>query len=256
MKCDFLQKIIHKIRDYFTDNGFSCDSCGTELFDYPTHRLCAECDGKMRINNGRVCKKCGRKTLAEGVCLDCKSHLPQFTVGMSPFIYRGETAALINRVKNGKPTLAAYFAERMAVHFLAEYPDTNRFLEEETLLVIPVPLTKNRRRERGYNQAERLAEIFCNELQKKGYQVELDTELLQKTRETEQQKHMGSKARRENVSGAYHVHKRKQCRGKTIVLIDDIMTTGATGSECSARLLGAGANEVIFLTSASLPEMK
>ena len=122
--------------------------------------------------------------------------------------------------------------------------------------MIPVPLTEERKRERGFNQAEELTETLCKRLRESGYQAELDTELLQKTRETLQQKHMGYKERQENVAGAYHVHKRKECKGRTIVLVDDIMTTGATGSECAARLFGAGAEEVIFLVAASLPELK
>jgi predicted amidophosphoribosyltransferase len=60
----------------------------------------------------------------------------------------------------------------------------------------------------------------------------------------------------ENASGAYHVHKRAFCKGRTILLIDDIMTTGATGSECAKLLLGAGAKEVYFLVAAATPEKK
>ena len=62
--------------------------------------------------------------------------------------------------------------------------------------------------------------------------------------------------RLENASGAYHVHKRTACKNKTILLIDDIMTTGATGSECARVLFAAGAAEVVFLTAAALPERK
>ena len=80
--------------------------------------------------------------------------------------------------------LAPYFAERMAEYFLEKCDNPERFLEEERLLVVPVPLTEARKRERGYNQAEELCETFCKRLQERGYQAELDTELLQKTHET------------------------------------------------------------------------
>lgn len=256
MKFDFLQKIKEKIRDFFTENGFACDGCGAEIFDYPTHRLCVSCEEKMRYNDGRTCPKCGRKTRAEGVCLSCKSRLPRFTRGISPFVYRGETAGFINRIKNGRPTLAPYFAESMTTSLIENYEKLEEVSAREGLLVIPVPLTKARERERGYNQAEELARTLCKRLLERGYRVELDTDVLHKTRDTAQQKHMDYKARQENVSGAYHVHKRKACKDRTIVLVDDIMTTGATGSECAARLFGAGAKEVIFLVVASLPEMR
>ncbi len=250
MKFNFLRKIKAYIRDRFSENGFTCDGCGVEVFEYPHHRLCEKCEGLMRRNDGRRCPKCGRKTLAEGVCLSCKSHAPRFTRGVSPFVYRGETAALVNRFKNGNAPLAYYFAENMAEAFLREYKD------EKDLLVIPVPLTEEKERERGYNQAEELARVLCQRLTARGCSAELDTEVLQKPRERAQQKHMGFSSRMENVSGAYHVHKRTTCRGRTILLVDDIMTTGATGSECAKKLLSADAKEVIFLVAASLPEMK
>ena len=255
MKFDFLQKLKDKIRGFFKNNGFACDGCGAEIFDYPIHRLCEACEGKMRKNDGRVCPRCGRKTVADGVCLSCKSHMPRFAVGISPFVYRAETAAFVNRVKNGRPVLAAYFAERMAESWMEHCENAEKF-REESLLVVPVPLTDARKRARGYNQAEELSQTLCEYLNAQGYLAELDTELLIKTRETAQQKHMDYKARQENVSGAYHVHKRKACRGKTILLVDDIMTTSATGSECAARLYGADAEQVVFLTAASLPEIK
>jgi ComF family protein len=247
-----------RIREYTAEHGFTCDGCGAELFDYPKTRLCSACEQSLEKNDGKTCPKCGRKTLADGVCLSCKQELPKFTRAITPFVYRGETAGFVNRIKTGTPVLAYYFAEKAVDEFLAKYPQTEEFLAEkgETLLVIPVPLTKERKRERGYNQAELLAEALCRRLRLKGYSAETDTEILTKRRETLQQKHMGRSERIENVAGAYHVTKRKVCRGRTILLIDDILTTGATGSECAARLLSAGADEVIFLVCAALPEQK
>ena len=254
----WFSRLKKRIRSFSASHGFTCDGCGKELFDYPVHRLCEGCVGSLRFNNERTCSKCGRKTLAEGICLSCKGRAPRFTKGISPFVYRGESASFINRIKTSNPTLALYFAERMAESLLTAYEGAEKCLqaEEETLLLIPVPLTKTRLRERGYNQAALLADRVFEVLQEKGYRVELREDILLKRRDTAQQKHMDFSSRMENVAGAYHVAKRKECRGRRVVLIDDILTTGATGSECASRLLSAGASEVIFLTAASLPEQK
>ena len=212
----------------------------------------------MRLNDGRTCEKCGRKTVADGACLSCKSRAPRFTNGMSPFVYRGESASFVNRIKNGTPVLSYYFAEKMAECLMQRFEGVENFFGEGAgvLLCIPVPLTRVRMRERGYNQAELLAEWLCEVLSNKGYRAELRTDILEKKRDTAQQKHMDYLSRMENVAGAYHIHDRKSCRGRTVVLVDDIMTTGATGSECAARLLAAGAEKVIFLVGASMPEQK
>ena len=254
----WLDQVKKRIRRYTATYGFTCDGCGGELFDYPTHRLCERCESGLRFNDGRTCEKCGRKTLAEGVCLSCKSHAPRFTKGLSPFVYRGESASLVNRIKTGTPILANYFAERMCDCLLKRFDPMDTFLGDgaDKLLLIPVPLTDRRVRERGYNQAALLAERLEELLHEKGYRVELRIDVLVKTRETAQQKHMGSSSRALNVAGAYHIHDRKGCRGRTVVLVDDIMTTGSTGSECASRFISAGAEQVIFLTGASLPEQK
>ena len=255
---EWFHRLKKRIRSLSNARGFTCDGCGKELFDYPMHRLCEVCEAGLRFNDGRTCPKCGRKTLAEGVCLSCKGRAPRFTKGMSPFVYRGESASFVNRIKTSNPTLALYFAERMAECLLAQFEGIEDYLGvgEDVLLLIPVPLTKKRLRERGYNQATLLAERIFEVLQEKGYRVELREDILLKRKDTEQQKHMDFSSRMENVAGAYHVAERKACRGRTMVLIDDILTTGATGSECASRLLSAGAVDVFFLTGASLPEQK
>ena len=231
--------------------GYTCDNCGAELFDYPAHRFCATCEGKL-LSPKRSCPKCGRETIADGVCLTCKSRAPKFTQGISPFSYKGDTALCINKMKNGEPRLAAYLGEKMADAFLENYAGA----EEKEWLIIPVPLTADRKKIRGYNQAELLAESAQNRLRERGVSSVLNNEALEKKRETGLQKEKGAKERAESIQGAYHLHLRLVCKDRYILLIDDIQTTGATGSECAGKLLNAGAKEVIFLTAAALPERK
>ncbi|MBQ8295459.1 MAG: ComF family protein [Clostridia bacterium] len=252
----FFKELAEKIRKRSSEYGYVCDGCGKEIFNYPTQRLCDGCMQTMRCNDGLKCGKCGRKTVADGVCLDCKSRLPKFTQGISPFVYRGETAAFVNRIKNGKRRLAHFFGESMAAAALRSESLQTAKENNAHVWVLPVPMTEKALKTRGYNQAQDLAEIVCEALRKAGINAETDADILQKHKETAQQKHLNYAGRAENVAGAYHVHKRAVCKEEIIVLVDDIMTTGATGSEIAARLFGAGAKEVIFLVAAALPEHK
>jgi ComF family protein len=231
-----------KIRTFFARFGYTCDGCGAETFDYPKHRLCRECETALVRNGEKVCEKCGRKTRSKGVCLACKGELPHFTRGYSPFVYKDLVASYINRLKNGDRYLANFLGEEMAKYYLSVGA-------EKDVLITCVPLSDDRLRTRGYNQAEELAKTVAKVLN-----VEFDSEILIKSREDFSQKHLSAKERRENVMGAYRVVKRKEVKGKTLLLIDDIMTTGATGSECARVLKNAGAKDVLFLAVASLEE--
>ncbi len=243
-----IRRFLDRLRKRSGERGYTCDACGREVFAYPTHRLCSDCDGALaRVE--RACPVCGRQTIAEGVCLSCKSDLPKFDCGVSPFIYHGETALLINRLKNGKPRLAYYFGEQMADCFCQRQ-------DKCQVLLVPVPITPTKLRERGYNQAERLAEVVSARLTAHGFDVEFMADVLEKRRETASQKTKSFYERKENVAGAFFVHKRKACRDKTVVLVDDVMTTGATGSACAEKLKNAGAKRVIFLTATALEELK
>ncbi len=246
---NWLYRWFDKWRKASLKRGYACDLCGGELFDYPTHRLCKGCEEKLRPIR-RPCPLCGRESVAEGLCLDCKAEPPSFTRGLSSFEYKGEGALAVNRLKNGEPRLAAYFGEKMAETFLCAVN------EVENLLILPVPSTKEGVRERGYNQAERLAESVCDYLSLRGVRATLDGEVLQKIRETKPQKQMTRRERSENVKGAYRLHKRKVCEGRTVLLIDDILTTGSTGNECAKKIKAAGAKEVYFLTAFSVAEAK
>ena len=98
--------------------------------------------------------------------------------------------------------------------------------------------------------------MYTGKLDMFGDGVELDFAVLEKRRETEAQKQKTAKERIENVKGAYHVHKRKACEGKTVLLIDDVLTTGATGSECAKLLLSAKAKRVLFIVAGARDEKR
>lgn len=251
----FFGRLYEKFREFTDRRGYVCDGCGGEVFEYPEERLCSACEEKLRaLRAERVCPKCGRKTQAEGVCLNCKEHPPKFDRGFSPFVYKNEVAGYINRIKNDEPRLALYFGERMAEYFLARRGESALPDRDGKLLVLGVPLAKEDLRERGYNQAQELVRALLHRLKEEGVSAETDADVLQKRRKTASQKKMSVRARRQNVKGAYHIHKRKVCRDRVILLVDDIMTTGATGDACASLLVGAGAKAVYFLTAAALPE--
>ena len=232
-----------KIRKFFSKSGYTCDRCQKEVFAYPKTRLCADCFAALEKNEKYVCDKCGRKTRSEGVCLECKRELPEFSKGYSPFVYANYAASLVNRFKKGNRHFAYFFADEMVKYLGSALNEKRQFL------VVSVPLTAEKRRVRGYNQADELAKAVSERLG-----VEYGSDVLVKTRETEKQKERSAKERRENVRGAYRVAKRVAVRNRKILLIDDIMTTGATGSECARVLKNAGASEVVFLTAASARE--
>ena len=241
------RKWIEKLKARERARGYACDRCGAELFDYPEHRLCQACEDFLEETGNPFCDKCGRKTCTSGVCLGCKSYLPRFTKGFSTLVYRGEASVLVNRMKNGNPRLALYFGERAADYFAQTMP-------AQQLLVLPVPTTAARKKHRGYNQAEILAESVCERLKQRGFDAALAREVLVQTRELSKQKELGFTARAQNVRGAFHLQKRKILHGANVLLVDDILTTGATGSEIARLLKGAGANAVYFLTVAATPE--
>ncbi len=119
-------------------------------------------------------------------------------------------------------------------------------------LIVPVPLHPSRRRERGFNQSELLAAGLVRALgrQSGGAAPQIAKACLRRKRATPPQTGLSVAARRENLRGAFEVVKPDEVRGRAIVLVDDVMTTGATLSACARALKRAGAAQVMGLTLA------
>ena len=120
-------------------------------------------------------------------------------------------------------------------------------------MLVPVPLHRYRQRERGYNQAELLARGLAKGLARRNEgarTLRVETRCLRRLRSTLPQTGLDPRARLDNVRGVFEVMFPERIRDKTVLLVDDVMTTGATVSACAEALKGAGARRVVVLTLA------
>ncbi|HIY97561.1 MAG TPA: hypothetical protein H9729_07715 [Candidatus Borkfalkia excrementigallinarum] len=217
----------------------TCVCCGADLF--VDGHFCERCLQTLPLNAGFICSKCGRAVGEDyPVCLECKAHMPAYTEARSAFRYEGEIVRLVKKFKTGGRYLAPAFAERMALLLLADFPDAD--------FLVPVPMTERAIKRRGYNQARLLAEEISVRTG-----IPAECAVLEKSRDTTEQKELSLRGRAENLKGSFHVAERKKCRGARIALIDDVMTTGATANAAAEALLHAGAAKVYLLTAASVP---
>ncbi len=120
-----------------------------------------------------------------------------------------------------------------------------RFLKSYDI-IIPVPISKKRKKQRGYNQSEIIAKYLAKQLPL----VEYQKDVLYKIKDTSPQSLLDKEKREMNIQGAYYIKNEKKVQNKKIVLFDDIYTTGATVNECSKQLKRAGAKEIGVLTLA------
>jgi ComF family protein len=197
--------------------------------------------------SGILCALCGEKLISRHVEADprcglCRRAAPPFEKAVAYGTYEGPLRDLIHlfkyqQVKPAAPLLGEFLQRALAgTPFRAE------------LMVVPVPLAKSKRRDRGFNQAEAIAAAFVRR-QRSG-RIELNAGTLVRTRETASQTGLTSHQRRLNVRGAFGVIQPERITRKVILLVDDVMTSGATAGECARVLLRAGARQVFVATVA------
>jgi len=213
-----------------------CYTCNLSL-PSPDKYLCSRCLEKLPVLPTPFCSFC--KTFLNNLPIDhnCKTYLHSV---YSLWTYAEGVETLIHKFKyEGKVGLGKRLGQ-----FLAQQLSTQSFWTEiET--IIPVPLHPSRKRERGYNQAEVLAQSIagCTE-------VELVSDALRRCRNTKDQTRLSAVERKENVKDAFQVSERIDLTRMTIMLVDDVITTGATLNECAKTLKQNGAKEVYASTLA------
>jgi ComF family protein len=201
---------------------------------YPHQRLCGHCAKHAPYILPPICERCGRNT--DDCC--CGKHRHSFARCVSPFYHKGTTQTGIYTLKGeGYRVTVAGFAEEMAEVIRREYGGISFDL------VTAVPLHKRERRERGFNQAQMLGQALAKRCHLPYMTV------LTKITPTAPQKELKAVQRSGNLLGVFDVC--GDVSGKTVLLVDDVITTGTTLDECAKMLKLFGAEEVYAVTAAA-----
>ena len=186
---------------------------------------------------------------AEPRCGACRNDEPVFDAARSFGLYTGNLRKAVLRVKfSGDERLGRHLGGLLVTAWDSLPP----LGDSDVLLIVPVPLHSSRLRERGFNQSELLATGLVQALTKRneGTVPQISESCLRRTRSTPPQTGLSVSARRENLRGALEVAKPEDVRDRVVILVDDVMTTGATLSACARVLKHAQAAKVMGLTLA------
>jgi len=220
-----------------------CTLCGDRLTE-SDQVICDRCRNEMTQILEPMCRRCGNASVERSSdgCGLCRKMKPAFDCARAATFYRGPGELLVRELKYSEHhELAPVMARLMFVCW-------QRLLPFESLdLVVPVPLHPVRLRERGFNQAEMIAAPLAELFQKP-----MVTDAVVRVRPTQSQTLLTFKERLDNVKGAFEplAGAEDGMRDKCVALIDDVCTTGATGSACAAALKKAGAARVVLFTFA------
>jgi ComF family protein len=236
--CDAALALLYPLR---------CAACGESAVERRADSpACAACWAATEVFTGdeTLCRKCGARSAAElppesraGVrCRRCDAE--QFDAARSVGVYEGALRASVLRLKHD-PHVGARLGELLAAA-------QRRPPLDAATLVVPVPLHAERERERGFNQAAALARALSARAG-----LPLDEWSVVRAKHAERHRAgMDARARRETVEDAFRVTRPRLVAGRRVLLVDDVLTTGATVSSCARALKQAGALEVFVLTAA------
>lgn len=211
-----------------------CLVCGT----FGPYYLCKPCISQIERVSRPYCPRCGH-TLHEAHCRNCWGRVRSFATGRAAGHYGGTLREAIHQFKYGGARMLAHPLAFVLYQYLVTSAD---FPWRRVDCVVPVPIHVIRQRTRGYNQSELLAEELCRMI---GLPMVSDA-LIRKVY-TRPQVELSGSERRSNVEDAFRVVRPALLKGKTILLIDDVGTTGSTVHECSLALLRAGVARIYVL---------
>ena len=215
-----------------------CPICKEPVCEKDT--LCSRCFKSIHFVTNPCCSVCGRPfsfdVLGVRVCAKCLANPPLFKKALSVAVYDEMSKKLILPFKHGDQLdLVPLLSKMMALR--------GRSLIQNSNIIIPVPLHRLRLLKRKYNQsaviAHRLARMFDKDYIPDG---------LKRIRYTPSQGKFSPEQRKKNVTNAFRINSHISVKEKAVLLVDDVLTTGATANECAKVLLKAGAKRVDLLT--------
>jgi ComF family protein len=225
---------------------------------WPSEPVCSACTARF-VNDMPRCKRCAIALSADlsigqridpGVCIECIQKPPPIDAALAVLDYAYPWSGLISRFKFGEtPSWAIFFAAT-----LWQTPAVRQAFTklQSTDLILPVPLSKERLQTRGFNQAWELASALAKQ---SGCAAKADGTLLLRVKNTRPQSELLRQERLANVKGAFQVDPLRvyELKGRRVILVDDVMTSGASLFTAAEALRAAGASHITGLILARTP---
>lgn len=217
-----------------------CLICYTSLNNTNRKALCSECESKIEfINQNTACPKCGMDlgpyVEPETLCQECHNNPPRFTKAIAVARYEGIIRDIIHQFKYARQKVLLDELANLLIDKWLKVSDSLPHID----LIIPAPLYRKKLKERGFNQSELLAEKVH-----KATGIPLEINNLIKMQSTPDQASLNSSDRKKNLIDVFEVTNPQSIKDKNILLIDDVLTTGATASEIARTLKKNGAKDV------------
>ena len=228
-----------------------CRICRAPLTNISRLPVCQDCLDQIQPLRETLCAACGERipspftgqAVPDLRCGLCQRLEPPFARAVAYGSYETGLRELVHLLKfDGVRPAAKILGAKLAQAMVAIEPG----IAKGTVLVIPVPLYKGRRRQRGFNQAELITRAALRHVPRERFVLACD--VLRRKRDTHSQVALTSHQRRENLRGAFSIARAEKMVGREVVLVDDVYTTGATAMECSRVLRRAGAAKVWVVT--------
>ncbi len=223
------------LSEIFFPSGIKCVFCGREVSG--DINICDNCISLLPFITGKTCFRCGGRVLEEDVCMDCAKSDHAFIRNFAIFDYDG---VFREKVLAFKQSGRKHIGHAFSPFIYEKY----KSLDIPFDMVIPMPISKEREKERGFNQAD----ILIEDIESNEHNVRRD--IIFKIKNTPHQTGLSKENRRVNLEGAFMVADKSLVKGKTILIVDDIYTTGSTMSQVAETLMKAKAKEVYGLTLA------
>ncbi len=235
----FFGHVYHGFCTVLFPANLKCICCGRDLPTKQQIEICSDCWQEISfIPEESACWRCGALISGQGhFCTNCMSRSRDFDICRSVAVFDGIVQQLIHSFKFGdKPYLSRTLGLLMSTKLkqLGWQPD----------LIVPVPISNTRLKERGYNQSETLAQVISQNI---GVP---QVNALQKIRDTHDQVGLNFSERQDNLKGSIILNNKIDVYDKSILLIDDVMTTGATANVCAQVLKKAKSKHVFVCTFA------
>jgi competence protein ComFC len=221
-----------------------CFACDNSLHEEINTYICVSCQEKIKNIWVRRCVKCGFElgpgiTASNNGCPECENTNLKLEKSFFVSDYKAPIKNLIHQFKYKKHMCLATPLGHLLIKLLSKE------IICEIDVIVPVPLHWKKKQKRGFNQSKLMAKKICKKLS-----LPISVNNLHRVKNTLSQTQLSRQQRQKNVYGAFKVKNPEKFTKKNILLVDDVLTTGTTASECAKSLKNAGANKVFLIALA------